>query len=101
MEAILSWHLSMRNKVTNFLRNTFRDRFKRYLIISLIVLGIVIGFTGQGTSSPGEGFEVHFFYLPGCSHCEEQEPFNEELESEYPSINITRHDATTPAGSAF
>jgi hypothetical protein len=90
----------MYNRLANFLKNTFRDRFKRYLIISLIVLGIVIGFTSQGTPSPGEGFEVHFFYLPGCSHCEEQEPFNKKLENTY-SINITPHDATTPAGSAL
>jgi hypothetical protein len=93
--------LSIYNRLTNFLKNTFQDRFKRYLIISLIILGIVIGFTSQGTASPGEGFEVHFFYLPGCSHCEAQEPFNEKLRSEYPSINITPHDATTPAGSAL
>ena len=90
----------MYNRLANFLKNTFRDRFKRYLIISLIVLGMVIGFTSQETSSPGEGFEVHFFYLPGCSHCEEQEPFNKKLENTY-SINITPHDATTPAGSAL
>jgi len=90
----------MYNRLINFLKNTFQDRFRRYLIISLIILGIVIAFTSQGTSSTGEGFEVHFFHVPGCSHCEEQEPFNEKLESEYPSINITRHDATTPAGSA-
>ena len=90
----------MYNRLANFLKNTFRDRFKRYLIISLIVLGMVIGFTSQETSSPGEGFEVHFFYLPGCSHCEEQELFNKKLENTY-SINITPHDATTPAGSAL
>jgi thiol-disulfide isomerase/thioredoxin len=83
------------------LKNTFQDRFKRYLIISLIILGIIIGFTSQRTSSTGEGYKVYFFYLPGCSHCEEQEPFNEKLESEYPSINITRLDATTPAGIAL
>jgi len=93
--------LSIYNRVTNFLKNTFQDRFKRYLIISLIVLGIVIGFTSQGTSSTGEGYKVYFFYLPGCSHCEAQEPFNQKLESEYPSINITREDATTPAGIAL
>jgi thiol-disulfide isomerase/thioredoxin len=86
--------LSIYNRVTSFLKNTFRDRFKRYLIISLVVLGIVAGFTSQGTSSLWEGLEVHFFYLPGCSHCEAQEPFNEELQTEYPSINITTHDAT-------
>jgi len=97
----LRWPLSIYNGLTNFLKNTFQDRFKRYLIISLIILGIVIGFTSQGTASTGEGYKVHFFYLPGCSHCEEQEPFNEKLESEYPSINITPHDATTPAGSAL
>jgi hypothetical protein len=93
--------LSIYNRLINFLKNTFQDRFKRYLIISLIVLGMVIGFTSQGTSTSGEGYEVHFFYLPGCSHCEEQEPFNEKLRSEYPSINITRHDATTPEGIAL
>jgi len=93
----LSWHLSMYNRVTNFLRNTFQDRFRRYLIISLIILGIVIAFTSQGTAVTGD---INFFYLPGCSHCEEQELFNKKLENTY-SINITRHDATTPAGSAL
>jgi hypothetical protein len=91
----------MYNRLANFLKSQFRDRFKRYLIISLIILGIVIGLTSQGTSSSGGGFEIHFFYLPGCSHCEEQEPFNEKLLNEYPSINITRHDATTPEGRAL
>jgi len=92
--------LSVYNRLANFLRNTFRDRFKRYLVISLIILGIVIGFTSQGTSSTGEGFEVHFFYLPSCSHCEEQEIFNRKLENAH-SINITSHDATMPHGIAL
>jgi len=91
----------MYNRVTNFLKNTFQDRFKRYLIISLIILGIVIGFTSQGTASTGEGFEVHFFHLPGCSSCEAQEPFNEKLANTYPSIQIIEHDATIPAESAL
>ena len=91
----------MYNRVTNFLRNTFQDRFRRYLIISLIILGIIIAFTSQGTSSTGEGFEVHFFHIPGCSSCEEQEPFNEKLANTYPRIQIIEHDATTPAGSAL
>ena len=95
----MKWLLSVYNRFTSFLGNTFRDRFKRYLIISLIILGIVIGFTSQGTSSTGEGFEVHFFYLPSCSHCEEQEIFNRKLENAH-SINITSHDATMPDGIA-
>ena len=89
------------SRVTSFLRNTFQDRFKRYLIISLIVIGIVIAFTSQGTSSTVEGYRVYFFYLPGCSHCELQGPFNERLQSRYPSINITSEDASTPEGSAL
>ncbi len=96
----MRWYLSVYNRLTSFLKNTFQDRFKRYLIISLIILGIVIGFTSQGTAGTGEGFEVHFFHLPGCSSCEEQEPFNKKLENTY-SINITAHDATTPQGHAL
>lgn len=93
--------MSVYNRLTSFLKTTFQDRFKRYLIISLIILGIVIAFTSQGTSSSGEGFEVHFFHVPSCSHCEEQEPFNEKLANTYPSIQIIEHDATTPTGSAL
>ncbi len=96
----MRWYLSVYNRLTSFLKNTFQDRFKRYLIISLIISGIVIAFTSQGTPSTGEGFEVHFFHVPGCSHCEEQEPFNKKLENTY-SINITAHDATTPQGHAL
>ena len=97
----MRWLLSVYNRLTNFLKRTFQDRFKRYLIISLIILGIIIGFTSQGTSSTGEGFEVHFFYLTGCSHCEEQRPFNERLANTYPSIQIIDYDAATPQGSAL
>jgi hypothetical protein len=96
----LKWLLSIYNRLANFLKSIFQDRFKMYLIISLIILGIIIGFTSQGTTSTGEGSEVHFFYLPGCSHCEEQEIFNKKLENAY-SINITPHDATIPEGIAL
>jgi hypothetical protein len=78
------------------LKNTFQDRFKRYLIISLIILGIVIGLTSQGTSSTGD---INFFYLPGCSHCDEQRPFNQKLAQNHPEIEIVEHDATTDQGS--
>jgi len=91
----------MYNRVTNFLKNTFQDRFKRYLIISLVIVGIVIGFTSQGISSIGEGFEVHFFYVTGCPHCAEQRPFNERLAEKYSQIKIIEYDAGTPAGRAL
>ena len=95
----MRWLLSVYSKVINFLKNTFQDRFKRYLIISLIILGIVIGFTSQGTSTTGDGFEVYFFSLSGCSHCDEQRPFNERLADTYPSIQIIEYEASTAQGS--
>jgi hypothetical protein len=89
------------NSVVGFLKRTFQDRFKRYLIISLVILGIVIGFTGQRASIAAEDYRMYFFYLPGCSHCEAQAVFNVKLESEFPSINITAVDGSTPSGQAL
>ena len=93
----MRWYLSVYNRLTSFLKNTFQDRFKRYLIISLIILGIVIGFTSQGTTGTGN---IDFFFLPGCPHCEEQRPFNDKLAEKY-SVQIVEHNAATPAGSAL
>jgi len=87
----------MYNRLINFLKNTFQDRFKRYLIISLIILGIVIGFTSRGTAGTGD---IDFFYLPNCSHCEAQRLFNEKLAEKY-HIQIIEHDATIPQGYAL
>ncbi len=89
------------DRITDFLKNTFQDRFKRYLIISLIILGIAIGFTSQGTSSTGEGYEVHFFSVYGCPHCADQRLFNDRLADTYPSIQILEHDVATPQGRAL
>ncbi|MDY7019358.1 MAG: hypothetical protein SU899_04740 [Chloroflexota bacterium] len=93
----------MNNKLTNYLRKTYQDRFKRYLILSLIILGVALLFTGQEATKPtgGEGLEVHFFYLPGCSHCDEQKPFNEKLANTYSSIDFIYHNATKPEESAL
>jgi thiol-disulfide isomerase/thioredoxin len=93
----------MNNKLTNFLSKTYKDRFKRYLILSLIILGAVLISISQQTAKPStnEGLEVDFFYLPGCSHCEAQEQFNEKLANAYPSIHFVYHDATKPQESAL
>lgn len=93
--------MSIYNRLANFLKNTFRDPFKRYLIISLIILGIVIGVTSQGTSSTGEGYEVHFFSVTGCPHCADQRAFNQRLANTYPLIQVLEHDAATPQGRAL
>jgi hypothetical protein len=87
---------SVHDRVVSLFRNTFQDRFRRYLIISLVILGIVIALTSRASPTTGEGFEVHFFYLPGCPHCDEQRPFNERLIDEYPSIQMMEYNATSP-----
>jgi hypothetical protein len=92
-ETILRKLLSMYSRLYDFLKNTFRDRFKRYLIISLVILGIVLGVLGHQTpASPvnGEGFEVYFFWVEGCSACARQKPFMAELEEQYPEISLIR-----------
>jgi len=83
---------------TNFWKTLYQDSFKRYLIISLAVLGIILLVIGQGSAKPisTEELKVHFFYLPGCSHCEEQKPFNIYLASKY-EIPVIYHNIDDPA----
>ena len=89
----------MYKRLIGFLRNAFEDRFRRYLIISLVILGVVLIVISQQAAErlPGEGFEVHFFYVDGCSSCEKQKPFNEELAARYPSISLYYHNALDEA----
>jgi len=89
--------------LTSFWRKFYQDRFKRYLVIFLVVLGAALLFTGHEATKPvvSEGFEVNFFYLPGCSHCDAQKPFNEKLVVKYPLVNFVYHDATTPEEAAL
>ena len=90
--------MAVNNAVVNFCKETYQDRFKRYLLVVLVVLGSVLVFTGQEAASPipGEGFEVVFFYAPGCSHCHEQKPFMERLAGTYPSVDFISHDISSP-----
>ncbi len=93
----------MNNKLTNFCRKIYQDPFKRYLVISLVILGAALLLTGQQPAKPttNEGLEVHFFYAPGCSHCEAQNSFNIKLAKAYPSLNFIYHDISTSEGSAL
>ncbi len=93
----------MITNVTSFFKKIYQDPFKRYLVIALVAIGAVLLLTGQEAAKPSatEGLEVHFFHLPGCSHCHEQEPFNDKLANEYPSIHFIYHDAMKPEESAL
>lgn len=96
----------MNNKVTDFLKKIYREPFKRYLVICLAVLGVILLFTGQEATQPvepagSEVVEVHFFYYSGCSHCKDQEPFNEKLAKTYPSVCVIYHDGANPGEYAL
>ncbi|MDD5082689.1 MAG: hypothetical protein PHU08_04880 [Dehalococcoidales bacterium] len=92
------------NKFIDFWRKTFNEPFKIFLVISLVILGIVLLFAGPEPVNPAAGggeLEIHFFYLPSCSHCEDQEVFNEKLASTYPTIHFTYHDTSQTENSAL
>lgn len=42
--------------------------------------------------------EYVFFYLPSCPHCHEQMEFHSTLEQEFPDVQITSYDVSTPSG---
>lgn len=70
-------------------------------MICLVLLGVVLLFTGQEATQPAESaasgvVEVHFFYHSGCPHCRDQEPFNEKLAETYPSTYFVYHDGADP-----
>ncbi len=89
----------MYSRVVGFLKNTFRDRFKRYLIISLVIVGVVLAVAGQDAAEPvpDDGFVVHFFWLEGCPACARQKPFMEELRERYPEIHVIERDCRIDA----
>jgi len=88
--------------LTDFFKKIYREPFKRYLVIGLVLLGVIVLFTGQETTqlveppTGEESLEVHFFYHSGCSHCRDQEPFNEKLAEMYPSVYFVYHDGADP-----
>lgn len=92
-----------KSRMISFFRKLYHDPFKRYLVISLVILGIVLLFTGQKAveQTTDEGLEVHFFYLSGCKGCDEQKPFNEKLASTYPSIYFVYHDISEAGESTL
>ncbi len=85
----------MFSRLTGFLRNTFQDRFKRYLIISLVIVGVVIAIVDESAVDPlpDDGYPVHFFHVTGCPGCAEQKEFHPELKERLPEISIIEHDA--------
>ncbi|MBS3088587.1 hypothetical protein J4402_02290 [Candidatus Pacearchaeota archaeon] len=80
----------------------YQDKFKRYLILTLLVLGAFLLTQGIFNSGEtGDDLAVHFYYHPSCHFCELQKPFNEELKLEYPEVKWVYHDITNPTDAAL
>lgn len=81
--------------------------FNRNLFVALAVIGFLLLAFEQAqmpVSAPStingtcaENLTVHFFYLPTCPHCAEQEKYNSELMKEYPQVAWVQHDISKTA----
>ena len=82
----------MKDELAEFLKVPFN----RYLIFGLIALGAILFISEQAAPPVRDNatLVVDFFFSPTCPHCAAQEPFNQQLEQEFPQMRIVRHDVT-------
>lgn len=83
------------------LRKFFSSKFNLGLVIALVLLGVFLIASGPAEQPQGEGIALHYFYLPTCHFCKQQEPILHELEAEMPDVKFLYHDASTPEGGAL
>jgi hypothetical protein len=92
------------NALIHYLRGIIGDPFKRYVTIGLVALVVILLIVGSPIKQTEEpeapeadvALEVDFFYHSGCSHCRDQEPFNEEMALKYPNVYFIYHDGADP-----
>ncbi|MBS3103135.1 thioredoxin family protein [Candidatus Woesearchaeota archaeon] len=90
-------------KKFDWARKLYNDRFKRYLIIALLVIGISLLFNHlkDNEQVSDNNLVIHFFFHPQCPHCQEQKPFNAFLMEKYPSVEFIPHDVTNSREAAL
>lgn len=82
--------------IPHWLKDIFSDPFKKFLILSLCILGLAI-YTAeqyQGGSTVAEVKQVTFFFHPQCPHCQKQKKFNVYLKAKYPQLKWAEYDIT-------
>ncbi len=77
-------------------RSVWADEFQRYLMLFVILLGLYsLAFVAVppairpsiGPDEFGSGnVTVHFFHLNTCPHCKQQIPVNQQLATEFPTV---------------
>ncbi len=88
----------------HYLRRILEDPFKRYVTVGLVALVAILLIVGSPIEQVEEpetpeadvALEVDFFYHSGCTHCRDQEPFNEDMAIKYPNVYFIYHDGADP-----
>ncbi|WP_417910887.1 hypothetical protein [Candidatus Electronema sp. PJ] len=77
-----------------WLQEIFSDPFKKYLILSLCLLGIGIYFAEQHTAEHVDSTQqdIVFFFHNQCPHCQQQKKFNPYLKNKYPDLHWVEYD---------
>ncbi len=98
--------MSLKQQASEFLAKPFN----KWLFVALVVLGVALlalDYSQQNAPPVQQTFNasseivVHFFFLPTCPHCNEQKPFNAQLQAEYPEVKWVYHDVSTPEEAAL
>lgn len=77
-----------------WLRAILTDSFKKYLILFLFFLGLVIYTVEhyQEKALDAGIKQVSFFFHPLCPHCQKQKKFNSYLKAKYPELKWAEYD---------
>ncbi len=89
-------------EVVSAAKRFFSSKFNLYLVIALVLIGTALvahGYFAEPVEE--EGLILHYFYLPTCPHCKEQEPIVRELEAEMAEVKFFYHDASTQDGATL
>ena len=84
--------------VPPWVREFLEDPFRKYLCLTLVLIGIAVAWFGPDTGGvpQGEGKTVQFFFHPTCPHCRKQIIFNQHLKAKYPEVDFIEYDTSRP-----
>lgn len=65
---------------------------RKFLFSIVLALSSLLGFLNFASAQEGalQKTEINFFYSPTCPHCQEEEKFLDELQKNYPVLQINR-----------
>ncbi|MBN1645888.1 hypothetical protein JW868_02495 [Candidatus Woesearchaeota archaeon] len=88
--------------VKSTLKDCWTDKFKRFMILFLVLIGIILFAVEYGQAEPpvpvaDTDMDVYFLHSPTCPHCNAQKEWLEEIKPHYPNINFVEIDITNPS----